>query len=384
MSKNSFEFKIGKKEGKARTGVLTTPHGEINTPVFMPVGTLATVKSLAPEELNALGADIILSNTYHLYLRPGEDLISKMGGLHKWMNWQKPILTDSGGFQVFSMGKSKLGVKINDKGVEFRSHLDGSKHFLSPEKAIEIQHKLGADIIMAFDECAPVDKEKKYVIEAMKRTHDWLLRCRKEHEKLESKKTTAPAQALFPIIQGGTHEDLRIESAQFICSMDWPGIAIGGLSVGESKQEMYHTIDTIHPHLPEQKPRYLMGVGTPEDLLECVSRGIDMFDCVLPTRMSRHGAFWNELGRQNIRNAQYTADKSPLQKDCQCYSCQNFSKSYIRHLLAEGEILGHRLMTIHNLHFLIDLMREIREQISKGTFLKFKEKFLKNFKPMKG
>lgn len=350
----------------------------------MPVGTLATVKSVSPDELHQLGADIILANTYHLYLRPGEALIKKMGGLHKWMNWNKPILTDSGGFQVFSMGKSSLGVKIKDDGVEFRSHHDGSKHFLSPEKAIQIQHNLGADIIMAFDECAPVDKEKKYVVAAMQRTHDWLIRCRKEHENLEKKKTKQAPQALFPIIQGGTHEDLRIASTQFICSMDWPGIAIGGLSVGETKAEMYHAIETIHPYLPEEKPRYLMGVGTPEDLLECVERGIDMFDCVLPTRMSRHGAFWDTKGRQNIRNAQYSSDNTSLQKNCQCYTCKNFSKSYLRHLLQEGEILGHRLMTIHNLHFLLDLMSKIRDAIAKGDFSKFKKAFLRNFKPMKG
>lgn len=382
--KKNFKFEINKTEGFARTGVLNTPHGKIETPVFMPVGTLATVKTLSPDELKTLNADIILANTYHLYLRPGEELIHQMGGLHKWMNWDRPILTDSGGFQVFSLGKSKLGVKIKEEGVEFKSHLNGSKHYLTPEKAVQIQHKLGSDIIMAFDECASTDKEKKYVRSAMERTHAWLVRCRKEHEKLEKKKKIQPPQALFPIIQGGIYEDLRIESTKFVCSMDWPGIAIGGLSVGETKQEMYKTIEHIHPYLPDDKPRYLMGVGTPEDLLECIERGIDMFDCVLPTRMSRHGAFWDELGRQNLRNNKYRDDKLPLQKKCRCYTCKNFSRSYLRHLIQEGEILGHRLMTIHNLHFLLDLVSKIRDHIKKGSFKKFKKAFLKNFKPMKG
>ncbi len=385
-----FEFKIKHKAkgSLARTGTFKTPHGLIQTPVFMPVGTKATVKTLSPHDLENLHSEIILSNTYHLYLRPGEKLIKKMGGLHKWMNWNKPILTDSGGFQVFSLGNEKgyskdalpfkTTVKIDENGVEFKSHLDGSKHYFTPEKAMQIQHDLGADIIMAFDECAPADSTKEYFKAAMTRTHNWVLRCKKEHLKL-SKKTKLP-QALFPIVQGGLYKDLRIQSAQFINDLDLPGNAIGGLSVGEGKEKMLEMIETTIPHLTEKKPRYLMGVGTPEDLLECVDRGIDMFDCVHPTRMGRHGSFWNESGRFSIKKEQFKFDKNPLQKNCQCETCKNHSRSYLRHLIFENEILGLRLMTIHNLHFLLNLMQEIRKQINKGTFNKFKKDFFKKFK----
>lgn len=393
-----FEFKITSKDkhSLARTGIFKTPHGLIHTPVFMPVGTKATVKTLSPLDLKNLNSQIILANTYHLYLRPGEKLIKKMGGLHKWMNFSSPILTDSGGFQVFSLGNEngyskdslpfKTTVKIDENGVEFKSHLDGSKHYLTPEKAIQVQHDLGADIIMAFDECAPADSTKKYFKEAMERTHNWALRCKKEHDRLAkseaSLKSKRPrySQALFPIVQGGMYKDLRIESAKFINALNLPGNAIGGLSVGESKEKMLTMIETVIPYLSTQKPRYLMGVGTPEDLLECVDRGIDMFDCVHPTRMARHGAFWNESGRFSIRNEKFKTDKNPLQKKCECETCKNHSRSYLRHLISENEILGLRLMTIHNLHFLLNLMRKIREQISKGTFKKFKKDFLKEFK----
>lgn len=386
-----FEFKITRteKHSSARTGTFKTPHGLIHTPIFMPVGTKATVKTLSPLDLKNLNSEIILANTYHLYLRPGEKLIKKMGGLHKWMNFSSPILTDSGGFQVFSLGNEngyskdslpfKTTVKIDENGVEFKSHLDGSKHYLTPEKAIQIQHDLGADIIMAFDECAPANSTKKYFKEAMVRTHNWALRCKKEHEKLQ-KINASSLQALFPIVQGGMYKDLRTASAKFINSLDLPGNAIGGLSVGESKEKMLAMIETVIPNLSTQKPRYLMGVGTPEDLLECVERGIDMFDCVHPTRMARHGAFWNESGRFSIRNEKFKTDKNPLQKKCECETCKNHSRSYLRHLIFENEILGLRLMTIHNLHFLLNLMRKIREQISKGTFKKFKKDFLKEFK----
>jgi len=386
-----FNFEIQHKStgSKARTGKFLTPHGEIQTPVFMPVGTKATVKTLSQKDLKTLDADIILANTYHLYLRPGEELIKKQGGLHKWMNWDGPILTDSGGFQVFSLAqdkgltkdtKFKSSVKIDQKGVEFRSHLDGSKHYFTPEKAIQIQHKLGADIIMAFDECAPADSSKKYFTEAMKRTHNWLVSCKKEHQRLEKKKTSLPPQALFGIVQGGLFKPLREESAKFVNALDFPGNAIGGLSVGESKDEMTTMIETVIPHLSENKPRYLMGVGTPEDLLESIDRGIDMFDCVHPTRMARHGAFWTLQGRFSIRNQQFKTDKSPLQEGCNCETCQDYSKSYIRHLLFENEILGLRLMTIHNLHFLLDLMKKIRQEIENDSFTKFKNSFLKKFK----
>lgn len=346
----------------------------------MPVGTKATVKTLSSKDLEELDAQIILANTYHLYLRPGEKTVKACGGLHKWMNWKGPILTDSGGFQVFSLAqekgftknkKFKTTVKIDENGVEFSSHLDGSKHYLTPEKAIKIQNDLGADIIMAFDECAPSKSPKKYLKEAMERTHDWALRCKKAHKSRK--------QALFGIVQGGLHKDLRTESAKFINDLNLPGNAIGGLSVGESRKEMLETIEIITPHLDENKPRYLMGVGTPEDLLKCVDRGMDMFDCVHPTRMARHGAFWTNKGRFSIKNNSFKLDKKPLQPKCECETCQNYSRSYIRHLIFENEILGLRLMTIHNLHFLLNLMSQIRTHIAAGTFTKFKNEFLQSF-----
>lgn len=382
-----FDFKINKKATRslARTGVFSTPHGKIKTPVFMPVGTKATVKTLSKDDLDSLGAEIILANTYHLFIRPGHKLIKKMGGLHKWMNWNKPILTDSGGYQVFSLNQEKglpknatikTRVKIDEKGVEFKSHLDGTKHYLTPEQAIKIQHDLGADIIMAFDECAPSDSSKRYFKQAMDRTHNWLDKCIKQHKNLPKSKKIA----LFGIIQGGLYKDLREESAKYINDKDLPGNAIGGLSVGESKDQMYEMIEATIPHLDDNKPRYLMGVGTPEDLLEAIDRGIDMFDCVHPTRMARHGAFWNEKGRFSIRNEQFKADNKPLQPKCRCYTCQNHSRSYLRHLVFEKEILGLNLMTIHNLHFLLNLMRKTREHIEKNTFSTFKKSFLNKFK----
>jgi queuine tRNA-ribosyltransferase len=384
----NFEFKIVKKDAKtrARASLFKTPHGLINMPIFMPVGTLATVKTLSPEELVSSGAEIILANTYHLYLRPGEKLIKKMGGLHKWMNWKKPILTDSGGFQVFSLAmekgytkkNSKSLVKIKEDGVEFKSHLDGSTHFFTPEKVMHIEADLGADIIMAFDECAPIHESKKYVEEAMERTHRWAERCKKEHERIQKKKKIK--QALFPIIQGGIHDDLRIKSTKFMSKLDLPGIAIGGLSVGESKQEMYHTLDKIYPYLPENKPRYLMGVGSPDDLLEAVSHGIDMFDCVMATRNARHGSFWTNDGRFHLANSEFKESNKPLMKGCSCYTCKNYSASYVRHLFMEKEMFGLRLLTIHNVQFLVDLMKNIRKNIKNGRFDKFKKSFLKRFK----
>ncbi len=383
-----FEFKIQHRDAKtaARTGVFTTPHGDIHTPVFMPVGTLGTVKTLSPDEVKAAGAEIILANTYHLYLRPGHETIAKMGGLHEWTSWDRPILTDSGGYQVFSLGMKQKSdtverknqrniVKIFEDGVEFRSHLDGSKHFLTPKKVIEIQHALGADIIMAFDECAPHDVSHSYAKEAMLRTHRWALECKKTLRELQKNASQKNRQALFPIIQGTIYEDLRMESAKFCAELDLPGIAIGGLSVGEERAMLYHILKVIQPFLPKNKPRYLMGVGTPRDIFEAVERGIDMFDCCHITRMSRHGSFYNQHGHQHIKNAEYKADKTPLEKGCQCYSCNNFSKSYIRHLIMENETLGARLLTIHNLRFLLDLMGKIRESINNGTFLSLKKKY---------
>lgn len=383
-----FSYKVSKKDksSNARIGTFKTPHGEIKTPVFMPVGTLANVKTLTPEDLDKLNAQIILANTYHLYLRPGHKLIKKMGGLHKWMNYKKPILTDSGGFQVFSLSQKKgfssskhpyeTKVKVDDKGVEFKSHLDGSRHFFTPEKVMQIEHDLGADIIMAFDECPPHDVSKQYAKESLERTHNWALKCKKEHEKLN--KNQKIKQALFPIIQGGMFDDLRIESAKYISDLNLPGIAIGGLSVGENKDTMYHVIETLEPFLPQNKPRYLMGVGTPEDLIECVKRGIDMFDCVLPTRLARHGTYWDFEGRQNIKLSKYKTDDTPLSQKCTCYTCQNFSKSYLRHLIIENEILGMRLMTVHNLHFLLNLMEEIKGAIKEDKLERFATNFLKS------
>jgi len=384
----NFKFKIvdSDKKTKARVGQFKTPHGIINTPVYMPVGTKASVKTLSPEELNDIGAEIILANTYHLYLRPGEKTIQKLGGLQKWTNWKKPMLTDSGGFQVFSLAQekgftkkgSKTLVKVKEDGVEFKSHLDGTTHFFTPEKAMKIQSDLGADIIMAFDECAPVHATKKYITEAMERTHRWAERCKKEHQKLQKNKKNK--QALFPIIQGGIFDDLRTESAKFIAGLNLPGIAIGGLSVGESKEKMYHILDVINPYLPKNKPRYLMGVGSPDDILEAVSHGIDMFDCVMATRNARHGSFWTLNGRAHLANAGFKNDKNPLMKGCNCYTCKNFSTSYVRHLFIEQEMLGLRLLTIHNVHFLVDLMTKIRENIGKGKFEQFKKSFIKRFK----
>lgn len=384
-----FEFKIKHKDSNslARTATFKTPHGIIHTPVFMPVGTKGTVKTLSPNDLKKLNAEIILANTYHLYLRPSEKVIKKSKGLHKWTAWDRPMLTDSGGFQVFSLSQEKgqnqnkdfkTTVKIDENGVEFKSHIDGSKHYFTPEKAIQIQHDLGADIIMAFDECAKANSSKEYFEKAMIRTHNWASRCKKEHEQLSKKSRSK--QALFPILQGGLYKDLRIKSAKFTNSLDLPGNAIGGLSVGESKEKMYEIIETVIPHLTEKKPRYLMGVGTPEDLLECVERGVDMFDCVHPTRMGRHGAFWTESGRFSIKSEKFKKDFSPLMKNCDCETCKSHSKSYLRHLIIENEILGLRLMTIHNLHFLLNLMQLCRTNIEKNNFGKFKKDFLRKFK----
>lgn len=323
----------------------------------MPVGTKGAVKTLSSDDLKKLNAQIVLSNTYHLYLRPGEKLIKKMGGLHKWINWNKPILTDSGGFQVFSLGQSPKAplVKIHEDGVEFRSHLNGSRHYFTPEKAIKIQNDLGADIIMAFDECAPAKSSKKYFKQAMERTHKWAERCKKAHKSRK--------QALFGIVQGGTYKDLRTQSAKFINSLDFPGNAIGGLSVGEDKKTMHKMIAATVPYLDPKKPRYLMGVGTPEDLLRAIKNGIDMFDCVLPTRLARHGTFWTKRGSFSIKNTKFKADKNSLEKNCPCEACQGYSRSYIRHLFTENEISALRLLTIHNLHFLLNFMQEIRTKI---------------------
>lgn len=364
-----FKFTITKEEkkGQARIGEFTTPHGTIETPVFMPVGTKATVKTMKPEELKELGSQIILANTYHLYLRPGHKLIAKMGGLHKFMNWDGPILTDSGGYQVFSLGLgTKLKthrnlVKVKDDGVEFRSILDGSKHFFSPKKVMEIEHDLGADIIMAFDECPPAGASKRYAKTSMEKTHRWALECKKEHARLTKK--SGKKQALFPIIQGGMHEDLRIESAKFMADLDLPGIAIGGLAVGEPRETTWKMIDAILPYLPKDKPRYMMGIGTPEDITEAVKRGIDMFDCVLPTRLGRHGTAFTSKGTEHLRNEINRESKKPLDPKCSCYTCEHYTRAYLRHLIMEKEILGIHLLSLHNIAFLHNLVAELKRKI---------------------
>jgi queuine tRNA-ribosyltransferase len=353
---NKFNI-IGKDTSSfARLGKMVTAHGEINTPAFMPVGTQGTVKSLSPEEIRKCRAEIILANTYHLYLRPGDELIAKLGGLHEFMSWPHPILTDSGGYQVFSLAKTR---KIDSEGVTFKSHIDGSIHRFTPEKSIQIQENLGADIIMAFDECAdPTDPV--YIRTSMQRTHVWAERSLKAHSRQD--------QALFGIIQGGIDLDLRVESADFISSLPFPGIAIGGLSVGETKVDMHKVLDTINPHLPVNKPRYLMGVGTPEDLINGITRGIDIFDCVLPTRLARHHSAFSKNGRMNLMNAKYATDTRPIDDDCKCYTCLTFTRAYIRHLLVAKEILAGTLLSIHNLHTLVVLVKEIREMIIDGVF----------------
>lgn len=357
------------KQSGARLGILHTPHGDIETPIFMPVGTQATVKSMTPEELKEIGSQIILSNTYHLYLRPGHELVKKAGGLHEFMHWDKPILTDSGGFQVFSLGPLR---KISEEGVEFRSHLDGSKHFLTPEKAMEIQNALGSDIMMAFDECAPYPASREYVKNSLERTTRWLERCKEAHKNAEN-------QALFGIIQGGMYKDLREQSAKEITSIDLPGYAIGGLSVGEPKPIMYDILEHTTPLMPVDKPRYLMGVGSPDDLIEGVIRGVDMFDCVLPTRIARNGTAMTSQGKVVVRNATYAEDFTPLDSECDCYTCRNYTKAYIRHLIKTNEMLGARLITTHNLHFLLKLMENIRQAIREDRLLDFREEFFTKY-----
>ncbi len=364
MSSPPFSFQVDARQERARAGRFITPHGVLETPVFAPVGTQATVKSLTPAQLSDLNATLVLANTYHLHLRPGDDLVKEMGGLHNFMSWPGPILTDSGGFQVFSLAKNR---RIDQDGVTFRSHIDGSLQRLDPEQSIQIQENLGADIIMAFDECSdPYDKA--YVQEAMVRTHHWAERCIQAKQR--------PDQALFGIVQGGIYEDLRQESAEFIASLDFPGNAIGGLSVGETKREMHTILDLVDRVLPENKPRYLMGVGTPEDLVSGVCRGVDIFDCVLPTRLARHNSAMTRFGdRLNIVNAKFAKDEQPLGQQCTCYSCQNFSRAYIRHLVISKEMLAATLLSIHNLHTMINLAADIRQAILDGEFEEFANHF---------
>ena len=358
------------KQSGARLGTLHTPHGSFATPAFMPVGTQATVKGMSPEEIKSMGAGIILSNTYHLWMRPGSDIVREAGGLHRFMNWDRAILTDSGGFQVFSLSDLR---HITEEGVNFKSHIDGSRHTLTPEKSIEIQNDLGADIIMAFDECTPWPAERDYVKRSLERTTRWLDRCCQAHANFDR-------QAIFGIIQGGTHADLRQQSAREITSFDLPGYALGGLSVGEPGPLMYEMLETTVPLMPANKPRYLMGVGTPDYLIEAAARGIDMFDCVLPTRIGRNGSVLTSKGRMIVRDACFARDFTPIDADCDCYVCQNYTRAYIRHLIKAGEMFGLRLTSWHNIHFLLKLMEKVRAAIAEDRLLDFRDEYLENWR----
>ena len=366
-----FRYELIKedKHTGARLGKIHTNHGVINTPIFMPVGTQATVKSMTSEDLKVMDANIILGNTYHLYLRPGQEIMEKAGGLHKFMNWDRPILTDSGGLQVFSLNDLR---KITEEGVEFCSHLDGSRHFMSPEKSIDMQNTIGADIIMCFDECAPADADYEYTKKSMEMTTRWAKRCKDAHKRPDD-------QALFGIVQGGMYEDLRAESVRGLTEIDFPGYSIGGLSVGESKDTMYRILDATVPLLPKDKPRYLMGVGSVDALLEGVIRGVDMFDCVLQTRIARNGTAMTSQGKVVVRNATYKEDFTPLDPECDCFVCRNYTRAYLRHLVKCNEILGARLLTYHNLYFTLKLMEKVRNAIMEDSLLAFKESFFQKY-----
>lgn len=371
MTKPAVWYELIKEEKHtgARLGILHTPHGSFPTPMYMPVGTLATIKGLSPEELKEMGADVVLANTYHLWLRPGEDLVAEAGGLHKFMNWDKGILTDSGGFQVFSLSDMR---KITEEGVHFRNHINGEKLFLSPEKAIHIENQLGADIIMSFDECPPFDQSYDYVKRSIERTTRWAERGLRAHQRPHD-------QALFGILQGAGYKDLRLAHAQEMIAMDFPGYSIGGLSVGESKEEMNEVLDYLTPVMPKHKPRYLMGVGSPDSLIDGVIRGVDMFDCVLATRIARNGTCMTSQGRLVVKNAQYARDFRPIDEKCDCYTCKHYSRAYIRHLIKCDEIFGLRLASIHNVHFLLNLMKQVRYHIENDSLLDFRQAFFEEY-----
>ena len=371
MTKPAVWYELIKEEKHtgARLGILHTPHGSFPTPMYMPVGTLATIKGLSPEELKEMGADVVLANTYHLWLRPGEDLVAEAGGLHKFMNWDKGILTDSGGFQVFSLSDMR---KITEEGVHFRNHINGEKLFLSPEKAIHIENQLGADIIMSFDECPPFDQSYDYVKRSIERTTRWAERGLRAHQRPQD-------QALFGILQGAGYKDLRLAHAQEMIAMDFPGYSIGGLSVGESKEEMNEVLDYLTPVMPKHKPRYLMGVGSPDSLIDGVIRGVDMFDCVLATRIARNGTCMTSQGRLVVKNAQYARDFRPIDEKCDCYTCKHYSRAYIRHLIKCDEIFGLRLASIHNVHFLLNLMKQVRYHIENDSLLDFRQAFFEEY-----
>jgi queuine tRNA-ribosyltransferase len=366
-----FRYELHATEGAARRGTLHTPHGPVETPVFMPVGTLGAVKTVSPDEVEALGASMILANTYHLYLRPGHERVRDLGGLHAFMRWKGPTLTDSGGFQVFSLDGIR---KIRDDGVVFQSHIDGSTHLFTPESVMEVQRTLGADVIMAFDECPPGGCDRRTAERANRRTLDWLERCRVRFAELGVEAEAGsgppvPPQALFPVLQGNVYPDLRVAHARDVQGMgDWVGYGIGGLSVGEAKEKMWAMLEVLHPELPQDRPRYLMGVGYPDDLLEAIARGCEMFDCVAPTRNARHGTAWTSEGQVNLKAARFRDDRRPLDEGCDCYACTRFDRAYIRHLVVAGEAFAHRLISIHNLRFLVHLAEEARQRIPGGTF----------------
>ena len=375
----SFEFIIERSDGTARAARVATPHGVVDTPAFMAVGTLATVKALDPDDLRALGAQMILANAYHLHLRPGDALVRELGGLHEFMRWDRPILTDSGGFQVFSLATLRT---VGEDGVDFQSHIDGSKRRFTPESVMRIERNLGADVIMQFDHVIPGQSDAATARDASERSLRWLARCRDEFERLvrEDPIPGRQAQALFPIVQGGIHEDLRREAAATIRAMgDWAGYGIGGLSVGEAKPDMYRILEAVHDALPTDRPRYLMGVGFPEDLVEGVRRGVDLFDCVAPTRMGRNGAAFTRDGRLNIKRAEFRADRRPLDAECDCACCTRFTRAYVRHLFLADEILGLRLLSLHNVHFLVALMRDARSALLGGTFGTWSDAWLRRY-----
>lgn len=371
MTESPIRYRLIKTEKHtgARLGEIITPHGIFPTPMFMPVGTLATVKTMAPEELKEMGAGIILSNTYHLWLRPGEDIVEEAGGLHQFMNWDQGILTDSGGFQVWSLADMR---NITEEGVHFKNHLNGSKMFLSPEKAIQIQNKLGPDIMMSFDECPPFYESHDYVKKSIERTTRWAERGLKAHANPDR-------QGLLGIVQGAGYKDLRIQSAKDLVSLDFPGYSIGGLSVGESKEEMNEALEWLNPILPSNKPRYLMGVGTPDSLIDGVIRGVDMFDCVLPTRIARNGTCMTSQGRLVVKNAKYERDFRPIDEKCDCYTCRNYTRAYVRHLIKANETFGLRLTSYHNLYFLLNVMKQVRQAIMDDNLLEFREAFFEEY-----
>jgi queuine tRNA-ribosyltransferase len=372
-----FEYELTHTEGAARAGTLRLPHGAVQTPAFMPVGTQATVKTVSRDELLDIGAEIVLANTYHLYLRPGHELIRELGGIHRFMNWPRPVLTDSGGFQVFSLGETR---RLTEEGVVFQSHVDGSRHLFTPERVMEIQRAIGADVIMAFDECPPGQSSREVAEEAHERTLRWLERCRVRFTALRQE--AGPVQTLLPIIQGSVFPDLRIDAVRRVRQLgDWQGIAIGGLSVGEPKPAMHAVLDAIEPELPPTWPRYLMGVGYPDDLIEAIRRGIDLFDCVAPTRNGRNGTAWvEEEGQVNAKAARFRADERPLDPACDCYTCRTHSRAYIRHLVSAGEHLALRLLSLHNLRFLVRLAERARAEIQAGTFASWSENWLTRFR----